>query len=153
MINGDRMICTFLNKKNAGECFTKWPLHLTIVPWFRIGLRTQAIEQDLSRKLSLFKPFEVSVQETALFGSNQDKPVNLVDSEDLIAIESIARKYLHSLEAWLVDESTSIQRPYRPHITHQESQRANQGESYLISQIAVVRKTETEKVVDGIIEL
>jgi len=43
MLPGDRLICAFVSERKVGATFRLWPLHVTIVPWFRLNAATRLV--------------------------------------------------------------------------------------------------------------
>ena len=115
MLPGDRLVCAFAHPQQVGAEFTSWPLHVTIVPWFRNDVASEVLAADFSDHIAE-KPFLVVMGEKAKLGHGRrgnwvQQPSPFTDIEPRI------RKVLKSYESWLVDETTKQKRPYRPHIT------------------------------------
>jgi len=41
MVPGDKLICLFIDDYSIGDKFSEWPLHITIIPWFRKDYLTE----------------------------------------------------------------------------------------------------------------
>lgn len=120
MLPGDRLICGFVEALERGAQFKTWPLHLTIVPWFRLDETSEAIAGGLKRALYGIEPFDVTTGSEAQFGPRKNRAVRmLLPTEQLERIESKVRGYLHKKRAFLVDETTKKPYSFRPHITAQ----------------------------------
>jgi 2'-5' RNA ligase len=121
MLPGDRLVCVLLEPLEPGERFTQWPLHVTIVPWFRLDESSELIAGSLQRALVTMQPFEIPVVGDAMFGPRKNRPAKLLESPGPFEeIEAKVRNYLHKKRAWLVDETTEQPRQFRPHVTLQQ---------------------------------
>lgn len=136
---GDRLICAFVKPLTPGAEFKLWPLHVTIVPWFRVEISLDRIAKEIGDALTEVQPFEAVVGGEAHFGRN--KLVNLVrQPTPLMEIEKKVRSVLKSHDAWIVDETTKRRRSYRPHVTEQKSERVHEGDSFLVNRFYVVEQ-------------
>jgi 2'-5' RNA ligase len=135
---GDRLICALVKSQAVGFRFREWPLHITIVPWFRLDLTSAELAENYSRSLVGSHPFEVRVGESTQFGYKKRKQVNLVQAPELIRLEGQTRRFLHSHKAWVVDEADKTRRHFRPHITVQSGERSLEGDSLLCERLYVV---------------
>jgi 2'-5' RNA ligase len=137
-------VCVFIAPRNVGDRFTSWSLHITVVPWFRLDATSAQITSELREGLPASGSFWVVIAGEATFGRN--KLVNLVQPPTpLQQVEQSVRHYLHRKQAWLVDESTRVQRGYRPHVTAQDSERVHDGETYYCSKLSLVEQKGTYK--------
>jgi 2'-5' RNA ligase len=136
---GDRLVCVFVARYQIGAQFAAWPLHITIVPWFRLSTVSNQIAADLHEVLHSLASFQVIMAGEAVFGKG--KLVNLVQlPTPLQIVEQTARRYLHHQRAWLVDESTKARFSYRPHVTAQGIERMHEGEVFDCSKLSIVRQ-------------
>jgi len=154
MIPGDRLICAFIENRPNGDTFMEWPLHATIVPWFRLDMATSELATKIMQKLSAIEPFMVTVGGEAGFGHRGRKVVNLIETPSpLETIERLARRLLHDHDAWLVDETTKRQHGFRPHVTRQKSGRVQEGGTFTIENLYIVEQKGEYKEVVGRIDL
>src|SRR5579884_2039323 len=124
---GDRLVCSFIKDIDRGTRFKAWPLHLTIVPWFRAEEPLKKLEDGLAGSIKGIKEFTATAGETAFFGHKKSKEVTLIDQPSAYSdLEKSVRAYLKSLSAWIVDESTKRKPVFRPHVTAQEGKKLNQ---------------------------
>src|SRR6266480_1138891 len=103
---GDRLICLFVNPPIVGRNvrFKEWPLHVTIVPWFRLGTSHDELALELENTLLDLTQFEAVAGPNAGFGHNKSKVVSLVEPSPKFAeIEKRVRQTLKKHNAWLVD--------------------------------------------------
>jgi 2'-5' RNA ligase len=153
MTPGDRIFCLLIEPKQASETFSDWPLHLTIIPWFRTGTASEQLAAELHQRLGELQPFDVVVDGEAKFGARK-RLVNLVaEPTPLHFIEHAARGLLHKLDAWLVDESTRQRRPFRPHVTEQASGRLHTGDSFRVEALYFVEQKGDYKEIVSKIQL
>jgi 2'-5' RNA ligase len=151
MIPGDRLLCLFVEDKRSGDTFSEWPLHLTLVPWFRTDVRSEDLGRKLRERLGKLKPFDVIIEGEANFGARR-RLVSLVAEPTLLhTVEHEARDLLHEVGAWMVDETTKKRRQFRPHVTAQKSGRLHVGDSFSCGSIYIVgqlggRKEIMEKI-------
>lgn len=146
---GDRLICTFTEPQPAGFRFKKWPLHVTIVPWFRLSLPPAELARNYKRHLVGSQPFEVTVGGPAEFGYKKRKQVNLVVAPELRRLEGQTRRFLHAHKAWVVDEADKTRRGFRPHITVQDGGRAREGDTFRCDRLYVVAQHGDYKEVEA----
>jgi 2'-5' RNA ligase len=145
MLPGDRLICAFVQPVKVGTHFQSWLLHVTIVPWFRLPDSSEKLSQGLEKALSSIRPFTAIVGGEEKFGAKKNRPVNLLETSDFVQIQLKVREYLHKKRALIIDETTKIKRPYRPHITHQMNARPNEGDKVWCDRIFVVEQRGDHK--------
>lgn len=150
---GDRLICALVEPQTVGDTFTQWPLHVTIVPWFRTDLPTDELAAELGRSLIGSRPFDINVGQEEHFGYKKRKQVNLVDAPELGRLEGQTRRFLHAHKAWVVDEADKTRRGYRPHVTVQDDARLQAGNSFRCERLYVVAQYGAFKRVDAEITL
>jgi 2'-5' RNA ligase len=145
---GDRLVCALVAPMREGQEFKDWPLHVTIVPWFRTDASPSQLVKEFEQAVDGVKAFMVVMDGEARFGRN--KLVNLVaPPTPLIDIESRIRSVLVSHQAWVVDQTTKSKRPYRPHVTAQKEQRLHQGESFICEELYIISQMGGYKEVVG----
>lgn len=140
MIPGDRLYCALVESLKVGDTFTNWPLHVTLVPWFRTDISSARLSSDIQRRLQAIKPFTVSVAGEERFGAKR-RTVNLVAEPTLLVdIEHIARGQLYELGAWIVDETTEVRQAFRPHVTEQAATRLHAGDIFRCDALYIVEQ-------------
>jgi 2'-5' RNA ligase len=152
MLPGDRLVCAFVDKFKIGDIFSKWPLHVTIVPWFRLEASNEQLTRGLQKALTPIKPFRVEVSEVALFGPKKNRPAHLLEPSQLSDIEQRVRKYLQQKRSWLVDETTKKRRPFKAHITFQGDEHLEKGSTVQIDKLYVVKQHGDHKSVEAVVE-
>jgi 2'-5' RNA ligase len=136
----DRLICLFVKDDASRVRFKEWPLHLTIVPWFRLDTPSQVLAQEITKELHGIGAFPVVMAEATQFGYKKSKSVNLVAPPSLLfEIEKRVRATLKRHHAWLVDETTKKRkRVYRPHVTAQKNDRLQAGDVFWCHKLSIV---------------
>ena len=143
---GDRLIVCFVSPLTVGQKFASWPLHLTIVPWFRLEESSEMIADGLARALHNIELFTVKGDGEAMFGPKKTRKVRLVvQTEPLNSIEAKVRNYFHKKRAWLVDETTKKHHDFRPHVTEQAGASLRKGEEFSCSILSIVEQLGNKK--------
>jgi 2'-5' RNA ligase len=154
MLEGDRLIVALVRPLAVGEQFDVWPLHLTVVPWFRLGASTDEVVEGLLKDLADGSSFQVTMGEQANFGYKGRKVVRLVQLPNQIAVvEQKVRSFLKTQGAWIVDETTKVRREYRPHVTNQEDEQIEKGDKFECRALNIVEQRGEYKEVVGEIML
>lgn len=154
MLPGDRLICAFIENQTIGTQFQKWPLHLTIVPWFRLSDSSERLAKGLEKALTTVGTFEVTAEGESFFGPRKKRPVRLLQiSGPLMQTEAKVRSYLHQKCAWLVDETTKKRYAFRPHVTMQGEKSLPPGYTFQIQRLYMVEQRGDYKEVAAVINL
>jgi 2'-5' RNA ligase len=136
---GDRLVCAFVLPRQVGERFKQWPLHVTIVPWFRNEVPSGTLARELQSGYEGARPFMVSVGKESRFGYRRQKTVNLLDSPELYRLEGQTRRVLHAHGSWVVDEADKT-RSFRPHVTAQDGERVHEGDNFRIETLYIIEQ-------------
>ena len=150
---GDRLICAFIKQRQTGGTFKAWPLHVTIIPWFRLGEPSDRIAAGLEQAFSTVSPFTAKIQGETRLGPKKNRPAHLLEPGSYPELERLARRYLHKKRAWLVDETTKVRRPYLPHITFQGDEHLEEGESVHCGRLYIITRQSDHKRIDSEIVL
>lgn len=151
---GDRLVCALVEPLNVGDQFSEWPLHVTVVPWFRTEIASDILANELQSSLADMTEFEASVYGAAQFGRKKDKTVHLVTKPTpFFDIEKRTRSLLKRHSAWLVDESTRTKRQFRPHVTVQASGGLQPGDSFKVDTLYIIEQQGSHKTVAATIGL
>lgn len=141
MLPGDRLICAFVEQQTVHSALKRWPLHVTIVPWFRLDDASERLAQGLTRALKEVSPFETVMDGAAFFGIKKNRPVRLIAQPTPFShIEAKARTYLHKKRALLIDETTKRRVAYRPHVTNQGMMGLSEGATFWCERIYIVEQ-------------
>jgi 2'-5' RNA ligase len=153
MLPGDRLICAFVKTQLPGSTFTDWPLHITIVPWFRLDTASQQLAKQLKEHYINSGGFKVAVLDEAQFGYKKTKVVNLVAASELMKLEGQTRRLLHTHKAWVVDEADKTRRGFRPHVTVLGIDRVHKGDRFDCDYLYIVSQHGDFKQIDSVIIL
>lgn len=149
---GDRLVCAFVEPQPVGTRFTDWLLHVTIVPWFRLGTGSAALAADLQRALAGVGPFDVRIAGTEPFGHKGRRTASVpADPAPFAESEKRVRALLKAQNAWLIDETTKQRWPYRPHVTFQKSGHLNPGDGFHCDRLYLIEQNGDHKEVAAMI--
>lgn len=148
---GDRLIVAFVTEPNK-KSFSSWPIHITLVPWFRVDMSSGELAKYLRAKYVNSRPFKVTALGKAMFGYKKRKTVNLVQSDELMKIEGQTRRALHAVKAWIVDEADKT-RNFRPHVTVQGNEQLHEGTEFVCDKLYIVQQQGKFKTIEAEIEL
>ncbi len=143
----------FTENLEVGHTFKKWPLHLTLIAWFRLD--KAEVEQDLTSEFAMYKPIHIeAIEEGRSFGHQPGKHATVLTQDlALMTLEKTLRKYLKSRDAWLVDETTKLPRQFMPHITVQGKSKVHQGDHFVFDYVYVVKQLGDSKLIEAAIKL
>lgn len=156
MIPGDLLICAFINSNNIDLNleFKEWPLHITVVPWFRLRSKIDNLNSELQKEIIKINKIDVDIGEEDYFGFNKDKLVNLISNPNkLNSIEKLVRRIVKNHAFWLVDNTSKRHIKYNPHVTAQLAGRVNKTEKYNINKLYLIKHYGKNKKVIKIINL
>jgi hypothetical protein len=143
---GDRLVCAFIRPTETGGQFKEWPLHITIVPWFRLSVPSADLANELQQNFIGSSSFKVDIGPEDHFGYKKRKVVNLAFAEELLRVEGQTRRTLHLHKAWVVDEADKTRRrKYLPHVTAQTSGRVHEGDSFTCNELYIVEQKGDHK--------
>lgn len=130
------VIC-FLKNYPIGYRFTKWPNHITIVPYFNTGNATEFIN-NLKSSCESLGTIICNIGEIVEIGHNNGVPANLVKSEGINILFSIVSKEAFSHDKLLEEKLTN--RKFLPHITHNDLPYPIEGDKFEIEEVYIVEK-------------
>ena len=147
---GDRLAAILLHPLTTGARFQDWPLHITLVPWFRPANGTAELTVLLEAALGGIRPFEITVGKDAFFGYHGRKLVSLIQMDDSLAlIERTIRRIIKDRGGWIADEKTRRKRTFYPHVTVQGMQRVHQEDHIFIDRFTMIEQEGSGKNVVG----
>lgn len=156
---GDRVVVSLLQPLARGERFHKWPLHLTLMPWFRSKLPSHEIAQVITGALSGVQPFTATMGETAHFGFKDQVPVRVVTSPN--GFEEVHHRLLQAFHAHpeievLDGEHTG--NGFRAHVTLHSYEPLREGDIVACNDLQIVRLADIHpggatKEVEGEVDL
>jgi 2'-5' RNA ligase len=145
MLPGDRLVCAFVDPVTVGDIFTRWLLHVTVIPWFRLNDSSERVAAGLQSALNPIEPFAVKVDEEAMLGPKKNRPAHMIESGLFPEVETRVRNYLHKKQAWLVDETTKRKQQFRPHVTVQGDRHLEKGSELYFDAIYIVEQKGQHK--------
>jgi 2'-5' RNA ligase len=141
MLPGDRLVCALVEPQVVGVQFKTWPLHVTVVPWFRLDTLSSTIANGLALALQTMTPVRVTTDGEAKFGPRGNRSVRLLQPvEPLEQIEIKVRAYLHKKRAFLIDETTKKPYSFRPHVTAQNGFLLPENAAFQIDTLYIVEQ-------------
>ena len=149
---GNLIIIYLLKPLGKDEIISRgrYPLHVTIVPWFNV-LPNSTVIKNIKEIAHNTIPIPFEVGNRAFFGSNQDIPVNiLVPNKKLNALHETFVAAIEEVGGEFIEpQYTKV--GYGPHISHMNKLKPYLGESHLLDKITLLKLSsdkETCKVID-----
>lgn len=146
------LIVYLLEQMPDGYDFGRWPLHITIMPWFEIDDPKQAIDA-LKNVCKTHKPSWVTVGKTDYFGAKHDLEVNLIANPNpLTSLHKELLETLKSVDAQFPHKK-NLARNFMPHITKKSYAKVQPGYKIKIDKIHLIeapisnRLTRLKKVI------
>lgn len=135
-----RLVCAFVSSQEVGERFkfTDWPLHATVVPWFRLKAPEEQFNSSLQETLTNQPAFtaHVSSQQRTRYGSRR---VTLLERNEWQSLHEAVFSVV-AQHAGVIATKLFIGTYYRPHVTFQRSGHLNPGEEFLCDNLYVVQR-------------
>lgn len=151
MSPGDRVVVAFVEKLPKGTILKGWPLHITIIPWFRLDIASDQLAVQLKKQYVGSVTFKVEVRDEVQLGYVKQKSANVVDAPELARLEGQTRRLLHSHRAWIVDEADKTRRGFHPHVTAQPTSRLHSGDTFECDRLYIVSQHGGFKQIDAVI--
>lgn len=144
---GSSILVSFIEKQSEGMRFQRrrnsWPLHITLVPWFRVD-NEQGLEAALSKVANATLPFTLRIGQELLFGANADVPVNIIADQAKVVELHKALWSAVTAEGADVVSRRWIGESFRAHITQHDSKGGNltPGEAVAVDSLNIVHLQE-----------
>lgn len=139
------IIAVLLQPIRQGISFTKWPLHITVVPWFYAD--KDMIIAALQRVGLITPAFTAQVGPEDWFGQRRTVPVNRVFSPELQSVHSLLIGELVNLTDDLdlfSDYRYMINDNYSPHITQRSQRIFNEGNTINVNKLSLLKTSPHE---------
>jgi 2'-5' RNA ligase len=108
------MFAYLLDAHHPGDTFTVWPLHITLLPWFKLDVPLDEFKTELQRILNTTKSVSVKVGSERQFGR---RSVNLIESSaGLLALHELLLDYAKNNGEFTVNKQL-VGEQFNPHIT------------------------------------
>lgn len=112
------------------KVYVALPLHCTVMPWFFTEKTPAEVLRVITPIVQSQAPLELVSGTEALFGHEQDVPVNQVaNAHDLIALHKALLRVIEPLSADI--QSQWIGEGYSPHVTRQRNGRFETGQQFV----------------------
>lgn len=140
----EHILAIILEPYEIGQKFEKWPLHITIVPWFPAD-DTAGLDKLLTALAAKQRPFSVRIGDVEYFGVKKDVAVNIVEpTEPLTKLHEQTVTLLDTADM-SVHQRDFIGPNYRAHITCQEHAKARKGQEFMVSEFVLVQQDRLKK--------
>jgi hypothetical protein len=142
------MVCHMLEKAPEGFQFSEWPLHLTVVPWFRVEegalLNTLLAIEATAKKVG---SFAIKAKGDAWYGPKGDVPVTEVEDTTGGKLVKLHLGLLQGIQhsGGTILDLTYTGESYSPHVSLTKNGSSLQRDRVIhCSNITVVEKTRRE---------
>ena len=127
----------------VGETYDSFPLHCTLVHWFKTNKSYQDIDELIRPALKKVSPFTVTSVTPAMYGPNFDIPVHLI--KKTTTLDSLHKQLVSALEPCNPTHTIPyIGDGYGPHVTDTDKQALTPGESHTITNIYLLEALDPE---------
>ncbi|HSX34883.1 MAG TPA: 2'-5' RNA ligase family protein [Candidatus Saccharimonadales bacterium] len=138
---GDLILVHMLEPQAVGSYFSRerWPLHITLMPWFGAPatLRSQ-LHVGLNQVAQSQPAEQVVIGDQALFGPNQDVPVELLTEPGALQpLHEALLSLVQLLQLPLVNPQWTGEN-YRPHIARYNGQHVDAGDAFTVADMYLV---------------
>ncbi len=139
------IVVYMLEQPAVGKRFTKWPLHLTLMPWFRCDEGVERVVERLGNLANNTQSFSIVTGEKAIYGPKHDVPVRLV--EKTAELERFHARICFLLTKSRCDfENEEYSREsYSPHITIRGDRYISKDIRVLVDSIDIVENLDDGK--------
>lgn len=131
------ILAFFLDPQEQGEQFIKWPLHITLVPWFRSEFGTQRLWKDINAITSGIKWFPARGIARSLFGRRGDVAVTEVVSSQLHDLHR-ALMTIFDNDAYNMTAADHTGVNYSPHVTKKGSAELKPGHEVVVDSVYLI---------------
>ncbi len=134
-----------INPVEVGQTFGKIPLHMTILPWFKLSqVRREGFFESIEEMCERSHPFAIVGGERALFGPGKDIAVRRVISDDVVSFHF---KILQEAEkSGAETNSPFIKDKFSAHITDKKEGFLSEGQSIAINSLQIFSRIPKDKV-------
>lgn len=146
---GERLMVAHLLESVDGQNFSKWPLHITLLPWFECqeSLAVEAIESVTEHikkcRLSLG---EVALGSIEMFGENSDIPVRRVVGAEALSLLNIHRDLLDCFDDNLINKQY-VGENYVPHISVSDEYYSGESDIINIDNMSLIKHCGQHKTI------
>ena len=134
----DQLVCALVHELAVGETFEDWPLHVTIVPWFKPRVGEAVLLGHLAQAVKDQLAFSATVGKDAYFGAKAVSLMQQIPHWQRIQEAAFA----------VVGEDAVPTAPYnfvgsnfKPHMTVQKDLRLHPGDTFVCDALYVIEHT------------
>jgi 2'-5' RNA ligase len=154
-VNHEYLLAVLLDPLEKGEQFVRWPLHITLIPWFRTALPERQILFDIQAVCEAFEPFGARGVSREQFGWRGTRAVTALASPDL---HDLHRALLERLKngPYQLQQDKHIGDSFQPHVTKKGNAELKPGHEIAVDRIYLVKaplknpRTRTKTIVSSI---
>ncbi len=145
------MLAHIFEEHRTGHTFDRWPIHITLVPWFLLNNNSKDGVLDVLTEITKeHLPIAVNIGKHVMLGPQKDKAAFLIESSDF-QLENYHKKLVQALGeigCKILDE-TYTDENYMPHTTTNAPPPLVRAQ--VIKDVALVKKLSSEKYVAGLL--
>ena len=125
----------------VGSTFSRWPFHMTVLPWFDAEGRDSVVHEIIERYIEGLGPINTTIGENEDFGAEGHIPACLVEKTS--DIQTLHDNLFNTVR----DAGMTFKNPehcggdsYRPHITHQRGKKGYiKGDQVILSSLELIK--------------
>lgn len=127
-----------LEKTRLNQQFSKWPLHLTLIPWFTLHeIDLPKFLQFIESTANSFGVITLITKDISFLGKNKD--VRVIEVKQTEAILALHQKLLKGItEIANLSNGSFVGSNFRPHITLRDDSNIQKGKRITCRQLFVV---------------
>lgn len=140
-----------LSRLDVGARYPRsaWPAHLTLAPNFHVDMSPTRFLSSVRAVCVGIEPMKIRFDGAALFGPEQDVPVQVVDSAEVVAMHVRLADALEAYPGFAAAEPMYWRAGYRPHVTHVAALSTPQGSEAALEHVAVAELDGADATVVG----
>jgi 2'-5' RNA ligase len=137
---GDCVLVSLLQPLAPAERFRHWPLHFTVMPWFRTPLSDQDIHAEFGNIIHSFPRFTLTMGQEAYFGHDGKVPVRVAQSPNQLEklhTELFAMMQQHP--KFHILDMQHCGKNFRAHVTLHTDEPLREGDIVACNELQLVR--------------
>lgn len=133
----DLLVGVFIEKFDVGDTFEEWPLHVTLVPWFRLETAKEQFIRKLKKELAPIKPFTDTAGEREIFSKRE---ANVLDKRKWQTLHEAVLACVYNTAEPAARQFRFVAEAFQPHVTVQPDGGLRAGESVEADVVYVVEQ-------------
>ncbi|WP_345543785.1 2'-5' RNA ligase family protein [Microbacterium jejuense] len=121
----------------------EWPAHVTLASNFVVDGSRELLEDVVRRICTDCPPLTIRFGGEALFGPDQDIPVQLVESDRIVALHRRLADALEDMSGFVAEQPAFWRSGYRPHMTHVAGVHTPPGSRQQLRYVAIAELNAT----------